>query len=101
MTLAIRGMRTALLQPDHPTQGASVRKPLIPLAAAAALLLWPQATVGSQPGLEQTDHKVTICHLPPGNPENAHTISVDESALPAHLAHGDSMGACEEDQQQT
>ena len=30
----------------------------------------------------------------PGNPENAHTIEVSLSALPAHLAHGDSLGAC-------
>jgi hypothetical protein len=40
-------------------------------------------------------HKVTICHIPPGNPSNAHTITVDESALRAHFAHGDSPGACQ------
>lgn len=39
---------------------------------------------------------VPICHVPPGNPENAHTIHVDESAVPAHLRHGDSRGPCEE-----
>ncbi len=38
--------------------------------------------------------KVTICHVPPGNPANAHTISVGESAVSAHLAHGDYTGAC-------
>jgi hypothetical protein len=43
------------------------------------------------------DHKVLICHIPPGNPDNAHTISVDESAVEAHLAHGDSLGECAED----
>jgi hypothetical protein len=36
--------------------------------------------------------KVDICHIPPGNPGNAHYISVDESAVPAHLAHGDTAG---------
>ncbi|MEA3136448.1 MAG: large repetitive protein, partial [Thermoplasmata archaeon] len=41
--------------------------------------------------------KVTICHVPPGNPGNAHTLSVGSSAVPAHLAHGDSLGACAED----
>ena len=35
------------------------------------------------------DGKVTICHIPPGNPENAHEITVGASAVPAHLAHGD------------
>jgi hypothetical protein len=42
----------------------------------------------------QYGHKVLICHIPPGNPDNAHTISVDESAVPAHLAHGDTLGPC-------
>lgn len=40
--------------------------------------------------------KVTICHIPPDNPENLHTISVSENALAAHLAHGDEVGACED-----
>ena len=38
--------------------------------------------------------KVPVCHVPPGNPDNRHTISVDESALRAHLAHGDHRGEC-------
>lgn len=49
-----------------------------------------------QPQTTQPEHKVTICHIPPGNPANAHTIRVDESALPAHLAHGDYLGPCHE-----
>ena len=38
--------------------------------------------------------KVDVCHIPPGNPSNFHTISVNENALAAHLAHGDIEGAC-------
>jgi hypothetical protein len=38
--------------------------------------------------------KVDICHIPPGNPANAHTINVSENAVPAHLAHGDTLGPC-------
>jgi hypothetical protein len=38
--------------------------------------------------------KVDICHIPPGNPSNAHTINVSKNAVPAHLAHGDSLGEC-------
>lgn len=45
------------------------------------------ATAGPAPKLE-------ICHIPPGNPENYHTINVSENALSAHLAHGDLGGAC-------
>ena len=41
--------------------------------------------------------KLEICHFPPGNPANFHTITIDEPALPAHLAHGDFGGPCPDD----
>ena len=43
---------------------------------------------------DQYNEKVLICHIPPGNPENAHTISVSVNAVPAHLGHGDTEGPC-------
>ena len=38
----------------------------------------------------------TICHVPPGNPGNAHTINIGNKAAIAHLAHHDDdmPGAC-------
>ncbi|MFD2541630.1 hypothetical protein ACFSSB_04800 [Lacinutrix gracilariae] len=42
------------------------------------------------------NQKVTICHIPPGNPSNLHKITVSVNALQAHLAHGDLIGACED-----
>lgn len=50
----------------------------------------------SDPGDGESDPpaKVTICHIPPGNPANAHTITISANALPAHLAHGDNTGMC-------
>ncbi len=39
-------------------------------------------------------NKVTLCHVPHGNPSNAHTICVRKSTLPYHLAHGDYLGEC-------
>lgn len=38
--------------------------------------------------------KVLVCHIPPGNPANAHTICISASGVPAHLAHGCHLGAC-------
>lgn len=38
--------------------------------------------------------KVLLCHYPPGNPGNEHPICVGAPAVPAHQAHGDTLGAC-------
>jgi len=38
--------------------------------------------------------KALLCHYPPGNPANLHNICVGTPAVPAHLAHGDTLGVC-------
>jgi hypothetical protein len=40
--------------------------------------------------------KIEICHVPPGNPDNAHTLSISVNAMRAHLAHGDYIDECAE-----
>ena len=40
------------------------------------------------------DGKVTLCHVPGGDQAKRHTITVGESALSAHMGHGDHKGAC-------
>ncbi len=42
------------------------------------------------------DRKVLLCHVPPGNPANAHTLCISPNAVPAHLGnHGsDHCGPC-------
>jgi hypothetical protein len=45
-------------------------------------------------GLAAAGKKVSVCHVPPGNPANAHTILVSENAVSAHLAHADELGEC-------
>lgn len=45
----------------------------------------------------ESPRKVLICHLPPGNPENAQTICVGAPAVVAHEEHhGDPVGACDD-----
>ncbi len=52
----------------------------------------PISTLSAAP---KNEDQVTICHYPPGNPGNAHTITVGESAVQAHIdQHGDTLGAC-------
>ena len=41
-----------------------------------------------------TAEKVVICHYPPGNSGNRHTLEVGQAAVSAHLAHGDTLGPC-------
>ncbi|MDB5105419.1 MAG: hypothetical protein JWP91_3108 [Fibrobacteres bacterium] len=45
-------------------------------------------------GQDEGKDKVEICHIPPGNPGNAKTLSVGAPAVKAHLAHGDYLGTC-------
>ncbi len=46
---------------------------------------------------DDSDERVTICHLPAGDPDLARTITVSVNAVPVHLAHGDYYGSCEDD----
>ena len=40
-------------------------------------------------------NKVNICHIPPGNPANAHNICISPNAVNSHLNnHGDYIGTC-------
>jgi len=48
----------------------------------------------SQKG-EQGLEKVVICHVPSGDPDNAHTITIARAAVQSHLNHGDTLGPCE------
>ena len=58
----------------------------------------PQVCTPGQPNPRACDpantKKTTVCHIPPGNPANEHTICVGNAAVPAHLAHGDNLGSC-------
>lgn len=40
--------------------------------------------------------KIVICHLPPGDTSNRQTLEIPRAALDAHLAHGDRLGACDD-----
>ncbi|NNE06226.1 MAG: hypothetical protein HKN15_10935 [Xanthomonadales bacterium] len=39
--------------------------------------------------------KVEVCHIPPDDPDNFHTIRIGSKALNAHLNHLDLAGACD------
>lgn len=55
----------------------------------------PTATPSFSPTPSPTpEKKVAICHLTGDNNPKAIDLVVDESAVPAHLAHGDQLGAC-------
>lgn len=41
---------------------------------------------------DKSSQKITICHVPPGNPANKHTIHIAYSAWAAHKAHTNTIG---------
>ena len=86
--LAVLGAMTgALLGCGGSSQESS------PTQAAVTPTVVEDDGVVTQSGVQ----KVTICHIPPGNPGNAHTITVGEPAVAAHVAeHGDTIGPCPE-----
>lgn len=60
------------------------------IATSSALLLAPS---GDLPVTAHTDYgQSLVCHVPPD--ANAHVVSVDDDAVPSHLAHGDCRGDC-------
>jgi hypothetical protein len=60
------------------------------------ILVAALVVLGAAAVFADSDGKVDICHIPPGNPENAHIINVSVHAVPAHLAHGDTLFTCDD-----
>jgi hypothetical protein len=60
----------------------------------ALLLVGPGIVyLGSAPA--HAGNTVKLCHFPPGNPDNFHTITVGADAADAHIEnHGDVLGEC-------
>ncbi|HYY47933.1 MAG TPA: hypothetical protein VFA17_04545 [Thermoplasmata archaeon] len=52
------------------------------------------SVLGAAAAVAGQQDKVTICHIPADNPDNAHTITVGAPAVDAHMQEGDKMGAC-------
>jgi hypothetical protein len=71
---------------------------LVPLAVVGAPALAGSSSAageyGSGSSQYQYQSRVTICHVTGSKKHPAHTITVSSKAVPAHLAHGDHLGAC-------
>ena len=61
--------------------------------AIAALTLWLVPSGVFAQG-NSGKSRVTICHIPPGNPDAQRTLRVPEPALHGHESHGDTLGPC-------
>jgi hypothetical protein len=60
-----------------------------------AQLLAGLATASLTPAPVRAEDQVVLCHFPPGNPDNFHTLTVGADAVDAHLRnHGDALGEC-------
>jgi hypothetical protein len=61
--------------------------------AIAALALWLIPSGALAQG-KSGKGRLTICHIPPGNPDARRTMTLPEAAWGAHESHGDTLGPC-------
>ena len=66
---------------------------LVAVASLLAALVVASGGVAVAAAQDSGD-KMTICHIPPGNPGGARTMEVSRSSWSAHEGHGDHKGAC-------
>ena len=72
------------------TQAPSVTTQTVSVTAQPSIPPSQTLVVTTQPPIVTTqtlNRRVSLCH-------NGHTITVSENAVPAHLRHGDTLGAC-------
>jgi hypothetical protein len=68
------------------------------VATAVVMIAGLAVSVTQQAAFAQPTNpkKVTICHIPPENPDERHTITIGAPAVAAHVRnHGDYIGACQ------
>ncbi|MGH3084048.1 MAG: hypothetical protein ACRDNP_08320 [Gaiellaceae bacterium] len=65
---------------------------VVAAGSVLAAVVWGGATASAQQ--YQYDKKVTICHHTGSQTNPFVNIAVSRNALPAHLAHGDTLGLC-------
>jgi hypothetical protein len=82
--------------PGNPTNTQEIEIPVSawPAHQAHGDTQGPCVEMPEEPSNGGGNNKITICHHPPGNPENTQEIEISESAWPAHEAHGDTRGPC-------
>ena len=66
-----------------------------PVDTVAGIVQFDDAK-SDKPAKSQYEEKVTICHRPPGNPNNAQTLTLPQSGANNHLRNhpGDTTGPC-------
>ncbi len=65
----------------------------IRLLAAVVTAVGVGGVLASPAMAQPKDHKIAICHVPPGNPDNAHVVTIDVHAWEnGHTPHNSHNG---------
>ena len=82
----------AFLRVDEELKGRGVDLEYLSMASSDAVFHNPE---GWLEGYVIDISKVKICHAPPGNPDNARTLSIGWDSIGEHVGHGDEVATCE------
>ncbi len=68
---------------------------ILALFIAMMALFATAALAGGDSDSDSDNRRIQICHFPPGNPANFHTIRIRGNKLSRHERHGDLLGSCQ------
>lgn len=91
-----RPPRTLSARLAHHAVRGRVLRIVSPVALIAVFLVFAPLVTAFPAGPADSAAPVEICHVPPGSPENARTITIAEYAVAAHLAQESYLGPCDE-----
>ncbi len=75
---------------------ATISLPVTALPSGSWIWTTKESSTSTSEGEGLSGSSISVCHIPPANPANGHTLHVTSNALQSHLNHGDVLGSCDD-----